>query len=278
MPMVNRSTFLLQTTALSASLTRRFGHRSFGYDRSNNGTSDDTLPAWVKQMVEAEGDMKPPVGPAMMPPVKTVGTPRRSASKRQKTPNVSRKRGVPESLELEDAKEEMRLLQARLQSALQHIEGLNATVKIERDERIKIQLERDQLKEENVKLKAAIERLEQRLEESKFVLSYEDLKPGGALANYVNDFTFFPDFDCNDAFLDLINYTEACEEGNGLCENLVRYSKVTMSERKEYNDAAREARNRIINAGDDGAQEESNKENSNGDDMSVSINGDTAST
>ena len=53
------------------------------------------------------------------------------------------------------------------------------------------------------------------------VLSYDDLKPGGILEKYVNDFTYFPSFNANDAFLDLINFTEKCEPSNGLCENMV---------------------------------------------------------
>ena len=48
------------------------------------------------------------------------------------------------------------------------------------------------------------------------------------------DFTFFPDYESNAAFLDVINFTEGCEPGNGLCENLARYNMVTMEQRKAY--------------------------------------------
>ena len=65
-------------------------------------------------------------------------------------------------------------------------------------------------------------------------MSYEDLRPGGVLGKHVNDFTFFPNFECNDAFLDLVNFTDHCEPGQGLCENLVRYSRVSVEERKEF--------------------------------------------
>ena len=74
------------------------------------------------------------------------------------------------------------------------------------------------------------------------VLTYDELRPGGVLADHVKDFTFFPNFKCNDAFLDLINFTEESEPGDGLCEGLVRYSTVSVAERKKYNDALRAQR------------------------------------
>ena len=48
----------------------------------------------------------------------------------------------------------------------------------------------------------------------------------------MKDFTFFPDFDCNEAFLELLNFAE--EGKPGICENLVRYSKVSIQSRREY--------------------------------------------
>ena len=82
-----------------------------------------------------------------------------------------------------------------------------------------------QLKEENVKLRAVIEDLEQKLKEKNWYLSYDDIKPGRTLGKYVSDFTFFPNFECNDAFLEVLNYSEARDEGMGVCENLARYSR-----------------------------------------------------
>ena len=76
---------------------------------------------------------------------------------------------------------------------------------------------------------------ELRLKQHQFPLSYNDLKPGGALGKCVSTFTFFPTFEANDAFLDLLNFTEGCDEGDGLCENMRRYSTVSMAERMRYN-------------------------------------------
>ena len=56
----------------------------------------------------------------------------------------------------------------------------------------------------------------------------------------MKEFTFFPDFACNDAFLDVINFTEGCEPGEGLCENLSRYSKVSIDERRKFQQTADE--------------------------------------
>ena len=79
------------------------------------------------------------------------------------------------------------------------------------------------------------------LEEKKHVLSYDDLKPGGILEKYVNDFTYFPSMNANDAFLDLINFTEKCEPGNGLwfVWEYGFYSTISMEKRKEYHNAWR---------------------------------------
>ena len=71
-----------------------------------------------------------------------------------------------------------------------------------------------------------------KLEQRKVCLLYDDLQPGGALGAAVKDFTFFPDYDCNEAFLELLNFAE--EGKPGLCEDLVRYSKVSVESRREY--------------------------------------------
>ena len=64
------------------------------------------------------------------------------------------------------------------------------------------------------------------LEGRKVVISYNDLQSGGTLADSVGVFTFFTDLACNEAFLNLINCTEACEPRDGLCENMVRHHDV----------------------------------------------------
>ena len=44
----------------------------------------------------------------------------------------------------------------------------------------------------------------------------------------------FPDFECNNESLKLINYFDGCEPGEGLCENLVRYLAVGVTQRYEH--------------------------------------------
>ena len=200
------------------------------------GSYDDSLPHWVKVMKRKQEDVAV-TGPSQMN-CDNLSTPKRKAaanSKRQKssTPRPPRKRPSPEEEEINDLKEIARDLQAKLDSALSQIDELNATVKLERGEKLRVTIERDKLLEENSRLKSKIEELE----EKKLVLSYEDLKPGGVLEDFVKDFTYFPNFACNDAFLHLINFTEGCEPGKGFCENLVRYSKVSIAKRKEYYDS-----------------------------------------
>lgn len=53
------------------------------------------------------------------------------------------------------------------------------------------------------------------------------------MAGAVKVFTFFPNFDCNGAFLELINFLDGCEQREGLCKNLVRYSKVSITKRHD---------------------------------------------
>ena len=220
---------------------------------------DDSLPSWYKSMAKLQvNTVEIP-----QPIANNVSTPRRTG-RSNKVPRVVTptstaqrsprgKRASPESSELEEMRETARLLQAQLNSALHHIEGLEATVELKDEEMIQIKLERDNLLEENAELRAKIESIEQQ----KGFLSYTDLKPGGKLYEFVNDFTFFPTYESVDAFLELINYTEGCEPGDGLCENMVRYSKVSVAERKKYNDSL------------DGSTDNVDESIEDGDDMSI---------
>ena len=114
-------------------------------------------------------------------------------------------------------KGQQRVLQAQLASALHHIDRATATVTLRDQEVLEVRVERDGLKEEVDRLGSLILDLER----SRIHLSYDDLRPGGVLAKAMKEFTFFPDFECNDAFLELINFTDGCEPGEGLCEKFV---------------------------------------------------------
>ena len=200
------------------------------------------LPHWVAMLARLQGEgggrgltvdtqLKSPPETPMEPrknPRTSVGcsTPRSAG---YSTPRPPRKRAPPG--EHQDMQEEIRLLQAQLQSALSQINNLNATVQMRDDALLEIRMEKRNILDENMELATKLQTLQ-----SSF-LSYDDLRPGGKLSAFVKDFTYFPDFDCNDAFLDLINFTEGCPPGDGLCENLVRYSKVSVKARKQFNTA-----------------------------------------
>jgi len=86
-----------------------------------------------------------------------------------------------------------------------------------------------------------IERLNavlERIRSGKKLLSFDSLRPGGILNRNVKDFTYFPSYEANEAFLEVINYAEgtegACEAGDGLCECLARYTKLSIEERKKF--------------------------------------------
>ena len=65
-------------------------------------------------------------------------------------------------------------------------------------------------------------------------LYYEDLAPGGILAEHVDVFPLFQSYAKNEVFLDFINYVDGTEESlpmdDGFCENLCSYSHVRMNE------------------------------------------------
>ena len=179
---------------------------------------DDALPPWVCGQVRLQRGAAAPAA-SLTPPPKEI-TPVRSRTKRR----------CPESEEVEALRDQARLLQAKLDSALLQNEEVTARVEVAEAKCLRLTLERDGLKKEVEEMSGYIVELEAR----KVTLSYDDLKPGGTLADSVADFTFFPDFDCNEAFLDLINYTEACEPGEGLCENMVRYHHVSVRDRLQF--------------------------------------------
>ena len=121
-------------------------------------------------------------------------------------------------------------MQLKFDTALRDNEAVSARVEVCEEKYLRVCLERNQLKKEVKELTDTILELEAR----KVVLSYDDLRPGGALADSIGDFTFFPDLTCNEAFLNLINYTEVCEPGDGFCKNMVRYHHVGVQERLRF--------------------------------------------
>ena len=76
---------------------------------------------------------------------------------------------------------------------------------------------------ENTQQEQELDRLIRKVDKDRY-LRYDDLRPDGLLGKNVKDFTFFYDFDCNDAFLDSINYADGSEgslpQADGMCEIL----------------------------------------------------------
>jgi hypothetical protein len=107
---------------------------------------------------------------------------------------------------------------------------VNSVNERDRDgENLQLRLENTKLKKENAELRGKVEKLEGK----KCVISYDDLKPGGMFADYVNSFTFFPTFETNDLFLEIIN-------GDiGVYERIKRYHHVAVEERVNYNNEIR---------------------------------------
>ena len=198
----------------------------------------DVLPPWVEELAccqPANGIDQQQQSPSTTPS-KSSKTPRVVSSTSTATPRPPRKRESPEHEKINELEAAAIIMQAKLDAALEHIEHLTAKVKVIDEERVQVTVERDKLLQENMQLKEQI----RMLEEKRCVISYDDLKPGGRLANFVNDFTFLPSFKANDLFLDLINYTDGLPAGKGICENMKRYHHMTVEQKKKYNDDLRE--------------------------------------
>ena len=91
-------------------------------------------------------------------------------------------------------------------------------------------------------------------------MSYDDLRTYGALGSFVKEFTFFPNFECNDVLLDLINFSDGCDTGEGLCDNMAWYLRVSIDDRREF-------QRDVQDSGGDGDDDTSI---SGDDDMSIS--------
>eukprot|EP00562_Extubocellulus_spinifer_P031445 CAMPEP_0178710732 /NCGR_PEP_ID=MMETSP0699-20121125/17939_1 /TAXON_ID=265572 /ORGANISM="Extubocellulus spinifer, Strain CCMP396" /LENGTH=841 /DNA_ID=CAMNT_0020359303 /DNA_START=197 /DNA_END=2725 /DNA_ORIENTATION=+ len=203
-----------------------------GHDRTcvSNAEVEKELPSWVRVMakVEAECGTCMATVPIVTPPRKPKGN-----QNEQKKPAKSRKKrkAIVENVDVDnDPKEQLRIVEAQLRSALERIDGLEVNITM-KDEKIL------ELTVENEKLKGELNRLQKRLDEAlerKITLTFDDLKPGGFLGDYVSEFTYFPTYDANVAFLDLINYTEGRPAGDGFCENLLRYRRATREERAAF--------------------------------------------
>lgn len=231
------------------------------------GGYDNTLPSWVKVVqdsvlidrMDVDLPNRQPLTP-LLPPNKSKqksssistpssATPLPSPNKARRlaastpssttTPRPPRKRQSPEQAVLEEKDDALRLKEAELASALERIKEL---LQIHESDQDAIHALKEKLQEQE-DLSSRLENKLKQLQEVKAVLTYDDLRPGGRLADYVKDFTYFCDFETNDEFLDVLNYADHSEEAKemgGLCEHLARYSKVSMEKRKQHNDQLRE--------------------------------------
>ena len=144
------------------------------------------------------------------------------------------KRGNPEQEETCELKQKNTVLEMQLRSALRQNKKVEEQLKSVTTERLQ---ELKSVSDENDLPKEKVSRLEEevaQLESRKLRLSYGDLYPNGALAGSVKEFTFFPMVECNDEFLALLNFSDECDPGDGICENLVRYDRVSVKDRRTY--------------------------------------------
>lgn len=113
----------------------------------------------------------------------------------------------------------------------------------EKDATIKTQEEQlTQLEKEKIEAEGrfAREQLKQCSETKARPLRYSDLRGDGILSKHVDAFTLFATYEQNEAFLELLNYADgspgAFPVGDGMCEHLRPYSKVSPEERSGEED------------------------------------------
>lgn len=218
------------------------------YEYCRNGY-DDSLPNWFKKLARMQKkDMQISTTEASVTPSQDTSLPNSTSASLSKpkrltfatpasAPRPRSKRTAPETIEISNLNNKLQRVESekkaqdvKYQDQLQAMEQIITNLEHQRDNALR---KVGELTNEVSELQNSLEEL--RLKQHQLPLSYNDLKPGGALGKCVSTFTFFPTFKANDAFLDLLNFTEGCDEGDGLCENMRRYSTVSMAERMRYN-------------------------------------------
>ena len=226
----------------------------------SRGGYDDTLPVWARKFIRTALTTiaATPAPPSSQP--QPIATPLPSSTARTANTSTARapisglkaqrlnftasaprartKRNSPEAQQIEELEDAARLIQLQLD---EKVGELNACLEAQKQLKLTVEAmgsEMIQIKIENAKLKGEIASLTSRIEEleqNKSLLSYDELKEGGMLADYVGLFTFFPTYECNDNFLYWLNWTDRCYPGDGLCERMTRYHHVSVDKRKQYN-------------------------------------------
>eukprot|EP00956_Cyclotella_meneghiniana_P037816 scaffold145202_cov37-Cyclotella_meneghiniana.AAC.1 len=221
--------------------------RDFEYCR--NGY-DNELPNWIKKLSRIQKNASPAALSSVTPSTtaSSLKTSTTSLSKPKQltfatpatAPRPRSKRTAKDTLEIMNLDTKLRRVEGEKKSSeKQHTEDIIQLKKIIEEleqERAKALRRVGELTAENTDLKSELHKLKQNT--AQLPLTFDDLKPGGVLGKSVSVFTFFPTYEANDAFLELLNFTEECDKGDGLCENMRSYSCVSMHERRKYNGMA----------------------------------------
>jgi hypothetical protein len=189
-------------------------------DRWAQQNTATQMPSWMLDMLVIDGGSSPAPQP---------GT-KRSIIQLQRQADYFKAR----AMQLQSEKEGREVFhQRQLAGTKRKYEAIQeeneAEIERLKKENLKLQEEKEELEKELARLRDLLEELKQRKASP---LCYNDLRKGGILSKHVEAFTLFDTVELNDAFLEIINYAEAFDEGDGMCENLRQYSKVKWDERK----------------------------------------------
>ena len=197
-------------------------------DRWSSETMASQMPSWMSGFLDAERARSSAPRSISPPPPPRLPTP----SVRLPTTRQWKSRALALAKEKDD-------LIAQHADSIQRKDNVIVTLNARFEAKEKRMLDGiNKLKADNLQLEDRVNELKDEIvlltNANGKPLRYKDLYAGGILSKHVDAFTFFSSVELNDAWLELMNFTdgEGCfDEGDGLCENLRRYLKVRFDER-----------------------------------------------
>jgi hypothetical protein len=214
-------------------------------DRWRHQGSANEMPQWMRVMIDTDYNAynhsnatTPTHTTAIAGPKPIRALPAKQPTKAElkrvnKDANTWEARAIQLQKELDDARIEhakqlsgqKRKFDEMMAKSAEETEALRLRVQ-ELEERVKI------LEAQIKQMESEINELKQRKGQP---LRYKDLYAGGVLADHVRSLTLFHTVEQMDAFLGLLNHTDGSKGsrpvGDGYCENLRQYSKVSWDER-----------------------------------------------
>ena len=213
-------------------------------DRWRHLGNADGIPQWMKVMIDADLALYHASNSSNVT-ASSIFSPKPVRAAQAKQPTRTELKTVTKGANMWEARAiqlQKELEQARIEHANQ-LSGqkrkFDEMMAKSEEEKSALRLRVQELEKRVEVLEGLIKQMESEINELKEQkgqpLRYKDLYPGGVLADHVRSLTLFHTIEQMDAFLNLLNHTDGSQGsrpvGDGYCENLRRYSKVSWDER-----------------------------------------------